>query len=246
MLALAADVHPDWFDWLTLVVTVLAALVPALLAISLWRSDRKASVQARRESATREFTQLLATGDRVLVRFRDFGHFADAMGPGAAALLALVNQFMEWDHEDELRLGGASGVLPGPRHDLSVDVNDVVARWNADPGYRADLTEVLLANECVFPVPEDNRIISPTTRRSAEDRILDDPRRYREWLACTRLAPRRIRWRRLSDWLRVRRRSLAEPLNPLAMRSYLEEEDLAGDAWLRARTTAPVSVDDDE
>lgn len=246
MLALAADVHPDWFDGLTLVVTVLAAVVPALLAIALWRVDRKAAVQARRESATREFTQLLATGDRVLVRFRDFGHFADAMGPGADALLALVNQFMEWDHEDELRRGSAVGVPPRPRHDLAVDVDDVVARWNADPGCRADLTEILLANGCVFPLPEDNRIISPTTRRSAEDRISDDPRRYREWLAGTRLAPRRIRWRRLWDRLRVRRRPLAEPLNPLAMLSYLEEEDLAGDAWLRARTTAPLSVDEDE
>lgn len=99
MFALAVDLHPDWFDWLTLVVTVLAAV-----CLHFWRlpsggrTGRPRSWRAANPPPA-EFTQLLATGDRVLVRFRDFGHFADAMGPGATALLALVNQFMEWDHE---------------------------------------------------------------------------------------------------------------------------------------------------
>lgn len=246
MLALAADMHPDWFDWLTLAVTALAAVVPALLAIVLWRSDRNASALARRESATREFTQLLATGDPVLVRFRDFGHFADAMGPGADAILALVNQYMEWNHENELFLEGAGDRSQRPRYDLSVDVSEEVARWNASSGYRADLTEVLFANGTVFPAPEDNRIISPTSRRAAEDKILANPRTYRKWLAGTRLAPGRIRWRRLLDRLHIRRMPLSEPLNPLATMTYLEDEDLAGDEWLRARTTAPSSGNDDE
>lgn len=246
MLNLAAEAHPDWFDWLSLVVTVLAAVVPAWLAIALWRSDRKASIQARREVATREFTHLLAIGDRVLIRYRDFGYFADAMGQGSAALLALINRYLEWDLDEELRAERDSSVTLKPRLDLSVDVDSVIARWNKDPDFRADLTEVLLANECIFPAPEDNRIISPTTRRAAEDEILNDRRKYHEWLTGTRLAPGRIRWRRLSNRLRVRQGSLADPLNPLATKDYLEEEELAGDEWLRGRTTAPFGEQDDE
>src|SRR4051794_35844443 len=97
-----ATARPDWFDWLTLAVTALAAVVPAWLAIALWRSDRRAQMRERREAAIREFTHLLATGDPVLVLFRDYNHFAAAMGRGAAALLALIWQYMEWDR-DEIR-----------------------------------------------------------------------------------------------------------------------------------------------
>lgn len=252
MLKLATVVPPDWFDWLTLVVATLAAVVPAGLAIALWRSDRKASTRERQEAATREFTHLLATGDRVLVRFRDFGYFADAMGPGAIALLNLIDRYMEWDSEDEREMerdadsgGSMSAKAHEPRLDLSVDVNNAIARWNADSGYRADLTEIYLANESVFPEAEDNRIISPTTRRAAEDEILRNFRRYDAWLAGTRLAPSQIRWRRLLDRLSIRRRPLAEPLNSLAANDYLEEEELSGDEWLRARTRATLYEGDE-
>ncbi len=164
------------------------------------------------------------------------------MGPGSAALLGLINQYLEWDRDDEMN---AAPQLPRePRIDLSVDVTDAIRRWNLDPRYRADLTEVWLANGCVFPEPEDNRIISPTTRRAAEDEILGD-RAYRPWLTGTRLARGRIRWRRLRGRLPIRQGPVDEPLNPLATQTYLEEEDLSGDEWLRARTTA-VLEDGDE
>ncbi|GIG29243.1 hypothetical protein [Cellulomonas marina] len=249
-----ATAGPDWFDWLTLVVTVLAAVVPAWLAIALWRSDRRAGIRERRSAAIREFTHLLATGDPVLVRFRDMSHFAAAMGPGSAALLDMIWRFIEWDHDDirslevHPRRRGIESPPPTvePRIDLSVDVNDAISRWNQDPQYRADLTEVYLANGHVFPAEEDNRIISPATRRAAEREVLKDARAYREWLAGTRLSPRRVRLRRLFGWLRFWAGAPAEPLNPLATKDFLEEDDLADDAWLRARTTAPLAVDDEE
>lgn len=143
--------HPDWFDWLSLVVTVLASLVPAWLAIALWRSDRNASIRDRREAASKEFTHLLAVGDPALVRFRDFDRFADAMGSGSAGLLALINQYMEWDSDDE-----PSDTPHHPRNmriDLSVDVTEAIRRWTMDAAYRADLTEVAIANRQVFPMP---------------------------------------------------------------------------------------------
>jgi hypothetical protein len=235
--------RPDWFDWLTLVITALAAVVPAWLAIALWRSDRKEAMRARRDACIREFTQLLATGDRILLRFRDFSHFADGMGPGSVALLALINQYLEWAgdeerDEDELQHSRE------PRIDLSIDVTEAIRRWNQDAAYRADLTELWLANECLFPEPEDNRIISPTTRRAAEDEILRNPG-YRTWLAGTRLAPARIRLRRLRGRLPVFSEEPIEPLNPLATKIYLEVEDLAGDEWLRARTTATLETGDE-
>jgi len=125
-------------------------------------------------------------------------------------------------------------------------VNNDIARWMVDPAYRADLTEVFLANESVLPVAEDNRIISPTSRRAVEDEILRSPRIYREWLAGTRLAPRAFRRRRLLSRLLARRRVAAlEPLNPLATRVYLEAEEVSGDPWLRARTTETVGDDDE-
>ncbi|MGW9630234.1 hypothetical protein ACWGST_05985 [Agromyces sp. NPDC055520] len=77
----------------------------------------------------------------------------------------------------------------------------MISRWMRDPAFRSDLTEVALVNGEVFIAEEDNRIISPSTRRAAEDEILSDPREYREWLAGTRLAPSRIRWHRLRDRL---------------------------------------------
>ncbi|NPC42941.1 hypothetical protein [Nocardioides sp. zg-1230] len=227
--------HPDWFDWLNLVVTVLASLVPASLAIALWRSDRNESIRGRRDAATREFVHLLAVGDPVLVRFRDFTHFADVMGRGAIGLLLLISRYMEWDRDYEEP--DESGRPREPRIDLSVDVTDAIRRWNMDPAYRADLTEAALANGEVYPEPEDNRIISPSTRRAAEDKILKDPA-YRVWLAGTRLAPARIRWRRMRDRLARRKHSPNEPLNPLATKTYLEDEEIGGDHWLRERTTA--------
>ena len=239
---IVARMHPDWFDWLTLVGTVLAAVVPSWLAIALWRSDRKESIRHRRDVAIREFTQLLATGDPVLVRFRDFNHFADAMGPGADALLALTYRYMEWDGDDER--DDAPQHEREPRIDLSVDVTEAIRRWNADPMYRANLTEVWLANGSLFPEPEDNRIISPTTRRAAEDEIFRKPA-YRPWLIGTRLAPSRIRWSRLLARLTIRQPALVEPLNPLATQTYLEEDELAGDEWLRQRTTAVLAQDDE-
>ena len=245
MLTAGAEAHPDWFDWLTLIVTALAAVVPAWLAIALWRSDRRASTDARRDAATREFTHLLATGDPVLVRFRDYNHFASAMGPGAAGLLNLIWGLMESDAEDERSWEQhvASGTSPEPvvrepRLDLSVDVGDTIARWRRDPSYRADLTEVYLANGTTFPAEEDNRIVSPGTRRGAEDAVLREARLYGEWLAGTRLAPAQIRRRRALAWLGFSK-TPSEPLNPLAQQTWLEEDDLPpGDAWLRARTTA--------
>lgn len=233
---------PNWFDWLTLGVTALTAVAPAWLAIALWRSDRKESISTRRDAATREFTQLLATGDGALVRFRDFRHFADAMGPGCAALLGLIDQYMEWDRDDQTY--GAPDDSREPRIDLSVDVSDAIRRWNLDPAYRADLTEVWLANGHLFPEPEDNRIISPTTRHSAEDEILSD-RTYGPWLKGTRLERNRIRWRRWLDRLPLRRAAVDEPLNPLATQTYLEEEDVSGDEWLRHRTTAALEGSDE-
>lgn len=126
-----------------------------------------------------------------------------------------------------------------PRIDLSVDVTEVIRRWQLEPTYRADLTEAWLANGYLYPSPEDNRIISPTTRRAAEDEILRDPV-YRDWLTGTRLAPRRIRWRRLRARLLILGQPPAKPLNRLATQTYLEAEEVSGDEWLRARTTAVV------
>ena len=91
---------PNWFDWLSLAVTVLAAVAPAWLAIALWRSDRRDSIRERRAAATREFTTLLSEGDRVLLRFRDFGYFAEAMGPGSGALMSLIHRHLEWDGDE--------------------------------------------------------------------------------------------------------------------------------------------------
>lgn len=250
-----ATAGPDWFDWLTLVVTVLAAVVPAWLAIALWRSDRRAGIRERRAAAVREFTHLLATGDPVLVMFRDFNHFAAEMGQGASPLLDLIWCFMEWDRDDVRSLKESSGgqridslhtPTPEPRIDLSVQVSHAISRWIQDPQYRADLTEVYLANGHVFPAEEDNRIISPTTRRAAESGVLKEARAYREWLAGTRLSPGRVRLRRLFGWLRFWAGAPPEPLNPLATETFLEEDDLLDDAWLRARTTAPLAVDDEE
>lgn len=244
MLRLAVVTQPGWFDWLTLAVTAIAAVVPAWIAIGLWRLDRKTSTRQRRAAAIREFTHLLATGDPVLVRFRDSSHFAATMGPGASALMALIDRYADWDFDAQRELEGQSnrrtGVVPEPRIDLSVDVNNDIARWTADPAYRAGLTEIFLANGSVFPAAEDNRIISPTTRRNAEDAILQSPRTYREWLAGTRLAPSRIRRRRVLTRFSFRRAAFAEPLNPLATNVYLEAEDVADDKWLRARTTATL------
>lgn len=235
--------RPDWFDWLTLTVTVLAGVVPAWLAIALWRLDRRESGRDRRETATREFTQLLAVGDPVLVRFRDFNHFADAMGRGSIGLLALIYQYMEWDRDDEH--ADTTGHRREPRIDLSVDVTEAIRRWNHDGAYRADLTEVALANGRAFPESEDNRIISPSSRREAETKILSDPA-FRAWLRGTRLSPPRIRWRRVCARLDFRKRSVAEPLNPLATNTYLEDDEVAGDDWLRARTTAVLDGDNVE
>jgi len=116
------------------------------------------------------------------------------MGPGSAALLALINRYLEWDEGDRLQEGSQP---PGePRVDLSVDTTQAIRRWNLEPAYRADLTEAWLANGYVYPEPEDNRIVSPTTGRAAEDQVLRD-RAYRSWLAGSRLAPSQIRWRRV-------------------------------------------------
>lgn len=235
-----ASMRPDWFDWLSLVITALAAVVPAWLAIALWRLDRRESIRDRREAATREFTHLLAVGDPVLVRFRDFSHFANVMGRGSAGLLALISRYLEWDSDDEPADSPASS--REPRIDLSVYVTDAIHRWNDDAAYRADLTEVVLANGHVFPEPEDNRIISPSTRRNAEDVILSDPA-FRVWLVGTRLSPVRIRWRRVCARLTFWKESLGEPLNPLATNTYLEGDEVAGDEWLRARTTAELDED---
>jgi hypothetical protein len=245
MLTAGAAARPDWFDWLTLIVTALAAVAPAWLAIALWRSDRRASIDARRDAATREFTHLLATGDPVLVRFRDYNHFASTMGPGAAGLLNLIWGLMASDAEDEREwerhvASGTSSdpIVREPRLDLSVDVSAIIAQWRRDPSYRADLTEVYLANGTTFPAEEDNRIVSPGTRREAEDAVLRKAHLYGEWLAGTRLAPARIRRRRALAWIGFGT-TPTEPLNPLAQRTWLEEEDLpAGDMWLRERTTA--------
>ncbi|WP_194421208.1 hypothetical protein [Microbacterium abyssi] len=239
--------HPDWFDWLSLAVTVLAAVVPAWLAIALWRSDRQSSIRERRSAATREFTHLLATGDPVLVRFRDLGYFAETMGRGSSPLLQLIHRYMEWDRDEEREeerqvKGGEIQKSREPRLDLSVDANTAILRWNRDADYRADLTEVVLANGEIFPAEEDNRIISPTTRRAAEDEILSDPREYREWLAGTRLAPGRIRRRRLLERLRFWPTGtvvLTEPLNPAATKDYLDNDEIDGDEWLRERSTVP-------
>jgi hypothetical protein len=228
--------RPDWFDWLSLVITALAAVVPAWLAIALWRLDRRESLRDRRDAATGEFTHLLAVGDPVLVRFRDFSHFANVMGRGATGLLALISRYLEWDTDDESDAPEASRE---PRIDLSVDVTDAIRRWNDDAAYRADLTEVVLANGLVFPEPEDNRIISPSTRRSAEEVILRDPA-FRAWLAGTRLSPVRIRWQRVRARLAFWKQAVDEPLNPLATNTYLEGDEVAGDEWLRARTTAEL------
>ncbi|NTW39594.1 MAG: hypothetical protein HGA44_06835 [Cellulomonadaceae bacterium] len=245
MLTAGAATPPDWFDWLTLIVTALAAVVPAWLAIALWRSDRRSSIDARRDAAAREFTHLLATGDRVLVRFRDFDYFASAMGPGAAGLLDLIWRLMESDADSERawerHVASGPSEEPGvrePRLDLSVDVSDIIARWRREPDYRADLTEVYLANGTTYPAEEDNRIISPGTRREAEDAVLREAHLYGEWLAGTRLAPARIRRRRALAWLGFNK-TPSEPLNPLAQQTWLEEDDLPpGDAWLRDRSTA--------
>lgn len=159
----------------------------------------------------------------------------------------LIHRYLEWDGEEE-REEEQRTKSPGvprsrePRLDLSVDVNAAIWRWTGDAAYRADLTEVVLANREVFPAEEDNRIISPTTRRAAEDGILSDPSEYREWLARTRLAPARIRSRRLRERLTFGRwRSVAstEPLNPLATKDYLSVDEIDGDEWLRERSTVP-------
>ncbi|MDT0164468.1 hypothetical protein Q9R32_02725 [Actinotalea sp. AC32] len=249
MVTAGAGADPSWFDWLNLAVTTgvtaVAAAVPAWIAIALWRADRRLSRKERRAAAIREFTHLLAAGDRVLLQFRDLGYFANVMGPGASGLLRLIWRYMDWDSDEERELGPAptapiTPVAPDLRIDLSVDVTHAIGRWNADPAYRADLTEVYLANGEVFPAAEDNRIISPSTRRAAEDAILRDADEYREWLAGTRLAPGRIRRRRLLGRLGIRPQA-DEPLNPLALDTYIEDEDvLAGDAWLRERTTAEL------
>ena len=223
---------------------MLAAVAPAWLAIALWRSDRRDSIRERRAAATREFTTLLSEGDRVLLRFRDFGYFAEAMGPGSGALMSLIHRHLEWDgdeeREDEQRAKAAN--VPWqrePRLDLSVEVSAAISRWMHDPAFRADLTEVVLANGEVFIAEEDNRIISPSTRREAEDEILRDPREYREWLAGTRLAPDRIRARRRRERVRWRVSVPDEPLNPLATKDYLGNDEIDGDDWLRERTTVP-------
>ncbi|MFF1530928.1 hypothetical protein [Cellulomonas sp. NPDC058312] len=243
MTTVAGVDQTSWFDWLTLVVTVLAAAVPAWIAIGLWRADRAESARERRSSATREFTHLLAIGDRVLLRFRDVSYFADAMGPGAQALLLLVYRYMDWDFEEE-NDGEPVTTTGEPRLDLSIEVSHTIARWNSDPAFRADLTEVALANGEVFPAAEDNRIISPTTRRRAQDQILRDARSFRPWLAGTRMSPARIRWGRLVNTMTFWRTTPEDPSNPLAARTYLEENDIAGDPWLRARTTADLEDDD--
>lgn len=195
----------------------------------------------------REFTTLLSEGDRVLVRFRDFGYFAEAMGPGSGALLSLVHRHLEWDGDDEREDEQRAQTANEPwnrelRLDLSVEVSAAISRWMRDPVFRADLTEVALANGEVFIAGEDNRIISSSTRRAAEDEILRAPRDYREWLAGTRLAPNRIRSRRLRERFRGRRSravALGEPLNSLATKDYLDNDEIDGDEWLSERTTVP-------
>lgn len=250
MVVTGAGAQPSWFDWLDLAVTTgvtgLAAAVPAWIAIALWRADRRLSRKERQLVASREFTHLLASGDRVLLRFRDFGYFANALGPGAAGLLGLIWRYMDWDSEQEPGLGQAvplAGSFPGGpdlRIDLAVDVANAIDRWNGDPAYRADLTEVYLANGEIFPAAEDNRIISPATRRAAESEVLRHADEYREWLAGTRLAPLRVRRRRLL-WRLGIRPDPDEPLNPLAKDTYIADADvLAVDAWLRERTTAEL------
>lgn len=232
----------DWFDWLSLAITVTAAAVPAWIAITLWRSDRRIATDARREAAIREFTHLLANGDRVLVLFRDFGYFTQTMGPGAEGLFKLISRYMEWDRGDEER-EGADPV----RIDLSVDVSHAIHRWNADPEYRADLTEVSIANNDMFLVPEDNRIISPATRRRAENEVLERRAMYAEWLRGTRLSPTRIRWRRIWESVWRWKKPLDEPLNPLAELTYLEDDDLEPhDLWMRERSTAESLVAEEE
>lgn len=250
MVEVVAAADPDWFDWLNLAVTTgftaIAAAVPAWIAIALWRADRRTAAKERRAAAIREFTYLLAAGDRVLLRFRDFGFFASVIGPGADGLLGLIWRYMEWDADYERDAKPSEpGALARPvaldlRIDLSVEVTDVIERWSADPSYRADLTEVYLANGEVFPEAEDNRIISPTSRRGAEDAILRRADEFREPLAGTRLAPGRIRRRRLVERVGIVRKPV-EPLNQLARDTHIEDEDLlADDEWLRERTTAEL------
>lgn len=224
---------PSWFEWLSLLATVVAAAAPALLAITLFGIERRDRIAAERAIAARIFTSRLERLDAVglvYTQSRYVGEFYLAMGDGTRPLMDLISQLVDL----------ASDGAIDRQIDLSIDVADLISRWQTEGEWRADLIEVYLANGDVALVAEDNLIVTPSSRKVAEHLLLKD-RSFREWLRGTRLSRTRTRLRRVWRSLRTWELPPKEPLNAFATRSYLigGEQDRLLDTWLSARLHEP-------
>jgi hypothetical protein len=225
-------VTPGWFDWLGLVVSVISATVPAVIAIALWQNERRERTKDLRASAGLLFTAKLERLDEVglvFARAKYLSEYAVVMGAGAQPLISLIDTTLEWAHDGDF----------DKEVDVAVDISDLIRKWTFFREYRADLIEVLLANGRVALAEEDNLLVSPVSRARAERELLRS-REYWEWVRQTRLSPWRLRLRRIFRRARDSRRSWPLILNAFATRDWLMNgESVEDDSWLRQHTHLP-------
>lgn len=170
-------------------VTTLALVIPVSLTIYLWRRDQRRSVEQEQERAAQEFTSRLAGADENAMTLIRLGHIGNLLVayPGALAMASLIDAYIE--HAD----------LPATV-DLPIDVAMLLRTWRGNKEYRVDSTEIFYARSSVALACEDNPPLSAQEIETAERMILEDDRCHK-WLRRSRLAPWRIRLRRVSRWL---------------------------------------------
>lgn len=217
--------EPGWFDWLSLSIGIVAAAVPAAIALALWQNERRERKRDLRAAAGLAFTAKLERLDEVglvFARAKYLSEYAVVMGAGARPLIQMIDTTLEWTYDGTF----------DKEIDAAVDISELIRQWTYSPDHRANLIEIYLSNGNVALADEDNLLISPISRQRAEREILAIPE-YSEWLHRTRLSRTLIRSRRMWSWFRIWKKSLPKVLNPFATRDWLMDgEEAIGDSWL--------------